>query len=390
MTAQVLGGGIGFRAWLGNSAIILITNLAQAATPFLSLFLIGRLYGMEEAGRFALAQSLTAPAFQLIGLQLKPLILSYTLQELPVGSVLPLRFLTTMLSILLGAILYIFEGGITMLLSMLRMADSWIELYQAAWQRQDEAWRPMFSTLARLSVAVISLLAIPTLEGALTGQLALSLFILWAFDLRTENADAQIGLMTLAKRGLLLGSVLLLVSLQAHIPRIALEHWHGPAELGALATLAVLLQCGNLTASAIGQALLPKLRGATRTEILQFASLLFFPASIMAMLLFPFRHEAAGLILAASFPAAGEVLWLLSLAQVCSWPAAIVGCALTARRIDEPQIWIAGSLCVLCIPLSYFLIGPWGARGAAAITAVLSALTLILGWTALRTESETA
>lgn len=384
MTVQVLGNSVGLRAWLGNSAAILATNLAQAAAPFLSLFLIGRLHGMEEAGRFALAQSLTAPTFQLLGLQLKPLLLSYTAQEVPVGSILPLRLLTSLAGVLLGAGLYIFSGSVSLWLALLRLTDSWIELHHAAWQRQDEPWRPMLTTLARLGVAAITLLTIPKLESALAAQFVLSLFLLWAFEWKQESAIAQIDLQLLARRGFMLGAVLLFVSFQAHIPRVALENWHGPAELGALATLAVLIQGGNLAASAFGQSLLPKLRVASIREVLGFASLLFLAAALIALLLMPLRQSVAAAILGADVPAAGDILWLLSLAQMCSWPAAVIGCALTAKRIDRPQVWMAGALCVFAIPLSYLLIAPWGARGAATICVILSALTLGLSYAALR------
>jgi O-antigen/teichoic acid export membrane protein len=248
----------------------------------------------------------------------------------------------------------------------------------------------MLTTLARLAIAAITLLAIPDLESALLGQLVLSLFVLWAFEWKREDAAAQVDLSTLARRGFLLGGVLLFVSLQAHIPRLALEKWHGPAELGAFATLAVLMQVGNLAASAFGQSLIPKLRVASGKEVLGFAALLFAPAALLVLLLLPLRQSVAGIILGADVQAAGDVLWLFSVAQMGSWPAAVVGCALTAKRIDRPQVWMAGTLCLLSMPLSYFVVGPWGASGAAAISAILAALTLGLGYAALRAEEEAA
>jgi O-antigen/teichoic acid export membrane protein len=188
---------------------------------------------------------------------------------------------------------------------------------------------------------------------------------------------------TLLRNGLLLGVVLFLVTCSGSIPRVALEHWAGPAALGAFATLTVFQQAGNLVASSYGQSLLPRLRQAPLGTIAFWVSVPSLWAIAALLPAYVLRDAIVEFIMPNAPSGISEVFLALTLAQVLAWPAAVIGCALTAKRLYRPQIYVAVLSAAASAIAASLLVPPFAALGAVATLALASATTLLCGFVLL-------
>lgn len=384
MTAHALSRSFAANGFLSQAASVFGANLMQAAVPFCSLLILGRRFGMDAAGEYALAQAITLPVFQLLSLQLKPLLLTRSPLECPLGAALYLRGLSSLLGIVFAGAAYTFFGGLALLLAGSRLVDSWSELTHAEWQRQGKAHWAFAVALLRGALAVGLLLIAASPELGLAMYLGASLFLLVLLESPREELEFHADGGELLRNGLLLGVVMSLLTLQAQAPRYALEHWSSRASLGLFATMTVLLQAGNLLASSFGQSLLPKLPEASMRQIARWTTLPALFGLAMAAPLVAFREPLARLLAPETPTEAANLLTYLAGVQVVVWPAATIGCALTAKRLYRPQLWIAlGSNLIAAIAAS-LLVPRWGAPGAALAMGATSLSVLGFSFTALQ------
>ena len=178
-------------------------------------------------------------------------------------------------------------------------------------------------------------------------------------------------------RGVLLGVVLCLQAANSSIPRIVLEQNTDASTLGIFVTASVVLQAGNLLASAFGQILLPAMANSPLFRIASW-TLVPFAAALFALLI---TVAASSWLLAffhlASNSIAENTLLALSLAQLTIWPATMLGYALTARRLYREMLWLGLGLIVVSVLTSWLLVIPFGSVGA-AISIALSGLATVL------------
>ncbi len=383
MTAQTLGRDLGGSAFFGQAAAVFGANLLQAAIPFASLIVIGRRFGLETAGDYAFAQALTLPVFQFLSLQLKPLLLTRAPSELPLGAALHLRALSSVAGILFAGAAYIAFGSMALLLAASRLLESWSELTHADWQRHGKAHRAFAVSATRAATAFVSLLLATSPELGLAFYLAASLALLLACETPRGEQSFDADGRELLRSGGLLGIVMSLLSLQAQIPRFALEHWASNASLGIFATLTLFLQAGNLMASSYGQSLLPKLPLASPRRIAAWVCLPSLAAAAVALPLLLAKAELIEILVPGAGVEAAQTLTALAGLQLVAWPAATIGCALTAKRLYRPQLWIAGAANLAAALAAYTLVPAWGPTGAAAAMGITSISTLALGFLAL-------
>jgi O-antigen/teichoic acid export membrane protein len=384
MTAHTLGRDLGGSAFLGQAAAVFGANLLQAAIPFASLLIVGRRFGLDAAGEYAFAQALTLPAFQFLSLQLKPLLLTRSSQDLPLGSALHLRALSSVVAILFAGAAYIGFGAMALLLAAGRLLESWSELSHADWQRQGKAHRALAASAARAAAALLALLSAASPETGLALYLAANLTLLLVFETPRGRQSYAAGIRELLHSGALLGLVMLLLSLQAQIPRFALERFSSSASLGVFATLTAILQAGNLVASSYGQSLLPKLPSATSRQIAAWVCLPSLLAAVVALPVVIARVGLVEILVPGAGVEAANTLAALAALQLVAWPAATIGCALTAKRLHRPQLWIAGASNLAAALGAWTLVPLWGAVGAAAAMAITSISTLALSFIALQ------
>ncbi len=355
----------------------------QAAVPFCSLLILGRRFGMDAAGEYALAQAYLLPVFQFLSLQLKPLLLSRSVAEFPVGAAYYLRGASSLVGILVAGMAYTLLGGLALLLAGGRLVESWSELTHADWQRRGKAHRAFGVSFLRALLAVSFLWLASSPEIGLAMYLASSLLLLVLLEFPREERDYHADGRELVRSGLLLGVVIFLLSLQAQIPRYALEEWSSRASLGVFATMTVLLQAGNLLASSYGQSLLPRLAEASLKQIANWSALPTLLALAVAVPLVLLRESIAGILTPNHVSESAELLLFLAGVQVAAWPAATIGCALTAKRLYRPQLWLAIATNLVAAGAAFALVPSWGVPGAAVAMGFTSLAVLGFSFSAL-------
>lgn len=384
MTAQALTRGWGGQGLWGQASAVLGTNLVQAGIPFCSVLILGRRFGMECAGDYALAQAVTLPVFQFLSLQLKPLLLTRKASEFPLGAALYLRALSSVAGILFAGVAYIFCGGLALLLAGGRLLDSWSELTHAEWQRQGRAEKAFGVSVLRGGLAVGCLLGAGSAEMGLALYLAGSLLLLLLLERPPESGEYVSDGWELLRSGMTLGVVISILSLQAQAPRIALEHWGTRAGLGLFATMTVLLQAGNLVASSYGQSLLPRLGEASVRRIAWWTMLPGAAALVAALPLWWGQEVIAGWLAPQAAREAAALVPYLSAVGMVAWPAATVGCALTAKRLYRPQLWIVSAGSAVAVGASWMLVPGYGASGAAMAMGVAAVVNLVMSFAVLQ------
>ncbi len=376
--------------WWQDTAWVATANVSQAAGPFFALLLLARWHGLEAAGQFAYALAVTAPLAQLLNFQLKALILTHRREELPLSIAASLRAIITLPASLIVLGFSIFIAPLVGIWMAARMLDSWAEVFQADLQRSGNLPRAALSQALRALglVAAIWLAPSPILASLLF--LAFSLILLLLFDWRLLPLHLTLHWPALApvlRRGFVLGLVLFLQTASSSIPRIVLENSTDSATLGLFATLSVLLQMGVLLATSFGQSLLPQLPTASVGRIAIWSAIPLSGAIIAfaaEQLGEPFLLELLHL---APTQQAHEILFALGLAQLTVWPAAMIGFALTAKRLYNELLWVGASILVASAASSFWLIPIWGLSGAAMTVASTAAMTLIVSFILLATAA---
>ncbi len=376
------------RRWWQDTAWVAVANLSQAAGPFLALMLLARWHGLEAAGQFAYALAITAPLAQLLNFQLKALILTHSPDELPLSLTASIRAIVSFPAALLVLGLSIVTTSLVGLWMAARLIDSWAEIFQADLQRTGQMSRAAYSQALRAVglVAAIWLAPSPTLAVLLF--IAFSLMLLMLFDWRFLPLYFTLQWSTLGPvlhRGFVLGLVLFLQTTGASIPRLVLEGNTDIATLGLFASLSVLLQVGNLLSSSFGQSLLPQLPSASLARIALWSTIPLLGAIIafaVGQLAQPLFFD---LLRIPPTQQAREILLGLGLAQLTVWPAAMIGFALTAKRLYSQLLWVGASILIASAATSFWLIPKWGHFGAAMSIATVGAVTLVVSFTILAT-----
>jgi O-antigen/teichoic acid export membrane protein len=228
--------------------------------------------------------------------------------------------------------------------------------------------------------------AAPSLELAASVYLVLSLLVLVTFEASAQEfrvAFAAHVTRRMIQRGAALGAVLFLVAIQSSFPRLVLERQGALEALGAFGVMAFVLQAGNLAASSYGQGMLPQFREATWLQLLRW---ILVPAGVGILALFAVfagRDTCLRLLGAQELRGAQDILLALGLTQVFAWPAAVAGCALTAKRMYSFQVFQSALLAGVSLGLSSIVVPRAAAVGVAAVIGFCACLMLGLSLLAL-------
>jgi O-antigen/teichoic acid export membrane protein len=183
-----------------------------------------------------------------------------------------------------------------------------------------------------------------------------------------------------------LGFVMMLLSLNANIPRYFLEHNSGTAELGIFASLAYLLVAGGMIVNALGQSATVRLASMFAAYDLDgFRRLLLKLVAIgLAMMV-------VGLSLAALFgrtvltllyrPEYGEHMGAFLILVVAAGVGAVgsfLGTGVTAARYFRVQVPLIAACALTTAVTAFTLIPHYGIVGA-ALASLASTIVLVIG-----------
>jgi O-antigen/teichoic acid export membrane protein len=188
----------------------------------------------------------------------------------------------------------------------------------------------------------------------------------------------------LAVMALPLGFAMMLVSLNANMPRYFVEHWWGPQSLGVFAALSYLSVAGSTVVNAIGQAAMPRLAlcyaSDQRTGFVYTLAAMSAVAgalgaggfAILALFGKPVLRVLYGAVYAERVDVA---LWVMGGATIL-YVASAMGYGLTSARCFRPQLPLFGVVTVVAAGASLLLVPRYGLIGAAAAQAIAGAVQL--------------
>jgi O-antigen/teichoic acid export membrane protein len=385
-------------------------NAIYAAGQWGILSLIAKLGGPAMLGEYALALALTAPLAMLSHLNLRSVLATDASHRHPFRAYLQVRYMVSLLTLaamgLVAAVLAedsVF-AWVVFLTGAGQVAETFSDLYYGALQREERIHRVGQSMMLRTLVSLVALgLVLWTTGDLLFAVMALAcsrLLVFLGFDLTAsldlrQSANATPSLRrppylshhrAILMDALPLGLILMLISLNTHLPRYAVQQDLGSTELGAFTAVVTLITVGSTLMNAMGQSAAARLaRSVQARDLVSFRHLMLRFVG-MALVL-------GALAIGASVAIGDWVLrWIyrpeLALYQpllvasmvagTLSYVAIALGYGVTSTRVFGGQLPLFAASVTVCALASWWLVPAWGLYGAVAALA-LSTLPQIGG-----------
>ena len=371
----------------------MISGLAKLGTP-------------AAVGQFALALAISAPVFMLTNLFLRGIQATDVRAEFVFSNYFTLRLMGTAtgFAIVVGILAVSSRSwetvGVVLFVAAAKAVESFTDVIAGLLQKHERLDQVAVSmvlkgvcSLAAFSIAYLRTRSVVLASAALCVAWSVVFF---AYDLQVARRILGHGsryltwqpeaLRKLAKLAAPVGVVMALVSLNANIPRYAVERYRGSSELGIFAALAYLVVAVGLIVNALGQSAIVRMsRSFASGDTKQFVRLL----SRMALL--GVGLAAVGIALAAVFGRVAlrllygpeyathlNLLLLLIGTSGLTAAASFLGCGMSAARHFREQLPVTIATVATCALFAYLLTPRWGMMGA-AIAITLSAITQIAG-----------
>jgi O-antigen/teichoic acid export membrane protein len=371
-----------------NFSWTLAGNVVYAGCQWGMLVEIAKLGRPEMVGHFALALAIGAPVYMLTNLQLRAVQATDFAGQHRFCDYFRLRLMMTALGFLAIAVIavacrYDRETLLVILLVGLAKAfEAMSDIYYGRLQQHEQMDRISVSMVIKGVVSLAAVGAVLAFTGSLpaaSAALALAwLAVLLFYDSRvgwprgTPMGTSSRGVLwRLTRFSAPLGLSMMLISLNANIPRYFVEHYRGAHDLGIFAALSYLVIAGSTVTNALGQAATPRMAAAFATRRAEFYGLL------RKMLLLGLAMGAAGVLGAAVFgrtllrllyrpeyaERADVLLWLMAAAGL-SYIFSFLGYAGTATRVFDRLL--VPYLMVTAVTFgASFLVRPFGLTGGA-------------------------
>lgn len=362
-----------------NFSWTFIGNLIYSACQWGMLVVLAKLGNPEMVGTFTLGLAVTAPVMMFSNLQLRDIQTTDAKNHYLFNDYLGLRLITTGLA--LPIILWItlatgYKGETAIVIILIGFAkglESISDVFYGLLQKHEKMDRMAISVMMKGPLSLLMLSIGTYISGSIVWGVV-GLVIAWACILliwdipsyrwlinkftsegeipdslegKTAKPRWQLGtIRKLIWLSLPLGLVMMLISLNANIPRYFLEHSLGKKELGVFAALAYLIVAGNMVVSALGSAARPRLaKYYAGGNVSAYQKLLFQLVAIACLL------GLSGILVA--WVAGGQILtivyqpeyakytelliWLMVTAGI-GYVSSFLGEGMTAARYFRTQI----------------------------------------------------
>lgn len=406
-----------------NFSWTLLGNVTYAACQWGMLVVLAKFGSPEMVGQFALGLAVTAPVILFASLALRSVQVTDARHQYLFGDYLGLRLITTVLALLVILGLTFMAGYrretalVVVMVGVAKAIESVSDIFYGLLQRHERMDLIATSMLLKgpLSLAALSIGVYLTgsVLGGVLGLTAAWALILVGYDMPVSAMifnpgqgstvrGAEWTLTALRPRwkaktlGQLawltfpLGLSLMLLSLNANIPRYFIERYWGERELGIFAALAQLMVVGGMVVNALGQSASPRLaRYHSEKSKSAFLSLLLKLIGIGGLLgitgvlvvliagrevlTFLYRAEYADHVDAFVWVMVAAGLWYI---------ASMIGYAATASRRIYYQPFALGGVIAASFLVCYGLVGTHGLWGA-AISMVAASVVGVLSYSLL-------
>ncbi|MFN7528112.1 MAG: lipopolysaccharide biosynthesis protein [Dolichospermum sp.] len=389
-----------------NFSWTFIGNLIYSGCQWGMLVVLAKLGNPEMVGTFTLGLAVTAPVMMFSNLQLRDIQTTDAKNHYLFNDYLGLRLITTGLA--LPIILWItlatgYKGETAIVIILIGFAkglESISDVFYGLLQKHEKMDRMAISVMMKGPLSLLMLSIGTYISGSIVWGV-LGLVIAWACilliwdipsyrwlinkftsegeipdSLEGSTAKPRCQLGTIRKLiwlSLPLGLVMMLISLNANIPRYFLEHSLGKKELGVFAALAYLIVAGNMVVSALGSAARPRLaKYYAGANVSAYQKLLFQLVAIACLL------GLSGILVA--WVAGGQILtivyqpeyakytelliWLMVTAGI-GYVSSFLGEGMTAARYFRTQIPLFIVVTSTSAIASFWFIPKNGLKGAA-------------------------
>ncbi len=398
-----------------NFSWTFVGNIIYAASQWGMLVVLAKLGSPEMVGQFTLGLAVTAPIVLFANLQLRQIQTTDVDRRYQFGDYLGLRLVCTGLALLAIGIVaftagYRWETALTILvLGVAKSLESISDVFHGLFQYQERMDRIAISLMIKGPLSLLMLGIGIWLTGNVLGG-TIGLAVIWAivlicYDIPNGVAILRASVQTqvtpdrnrvlqprfnatdlrsLVGLSLPLGLVMMLISLNANIPRYFIQHYLGERELGIFSALSYLMVAGNIVIGALGQSACPRLAkyyaaGNTKDfknlvlKTLLIGALLGGLSILMAAIA---GREILTLLYRPEYAAQGYLFILLMVSAGIGYIASFLGYAMTAAqyfRVQMPLSIVTTGVSAICC---FWLVPIQGLIGA-AIALIVSAVVQI-------------
>ncbi len=396
-----------------NFSWTLAGNLLYAACQWGMVAALARLGSPEAVGRFALGAAVATPILMFTNLQLRQAQATDARGEYAFPDYLGLRLLTSALALAAAGAWGLVAGyrGETLAVLLAFMAGKAVEsicdVFYGHFQQRERMDHVARSLALRGLLALLALAATYAATGSLVaatvamGAAWLAVLLLW--DLRAARAlqggaPAPLGprwrwpvLRRLVTLSLPLGVSMMLISLNANVPRYFVEQRLGPRALGVFAAMAYVMVAGTTVVAALGQSAAPRLarlfaagdrRGFRRLlgRLVAVGAALGVAGVLVAALA---GRPLLTLLYGAEYADPRVFLWVMVAAGL-GYVGSFLGYGITATRAFRRFTLPYAAVTAVAVAASAALIGAHGLLGAAwtlcltSLATCLAPLTILL------------
>ncbi len=399
-----------------NFAWTVAGNVIYGVCQWAMLVAIVKLGTAEMVGKFALGLAVSAPVYMLTNLNLRAAQATDSRHEYRFGHYLAVRLLGTLVALaviagIIGLSRYRRETALVIAaVALAKASESVSDLFYGLWENRERFSAEAVALIGRGLGAVVALVA----ALFLTKNLVLAIlayagwWMAWLLSYERSMAKKILAngtspeafrpawqpqrLKELAALSFPLGAVMLLISLNANIPRYFLEHYWGEAALGYFAALAYIQVAGTMVVNALGQAAAPRLAHYYLSDRKAYVRLLGWMVIFAALLgmggvgvALAFGQPLLRLLYRAEYAAYADVFVWVMVAGSVLYVAGAVGFAYTATRRFRSYLLPFGVNTLVGVVAAPFLVKAAGLTGAALTVLLVASGQLLATALLLRT-----
>jgi O-antigen/teichoic acid export membrane protein len=396
-----------------NFSWTFVGNFVYAACQWGMLVVLAKLGSPEKVGQFTLGLAIATPVIMLTNLQLRSLQVTDAKQEFFFQDYLSLRLIMTGLALLIITLITFAAGYrweislIILAIAVAKVCESITDICYGLIQQYERMDHIAISLIIQ---GILSLLLLGvgfyvtnSVLGAIIGLIIARFLVLWGYDFRIVasilgnlshpqarkflpsqfNFSSSIKLIWLA---LPLGIVMMLLSLNANIPRYFIERNLGERNLGIFAALAYLMVAGNIVVQALAESASAKLAkyyasgdrlnfGKLLGQLTAFGAILGV-AILLAVLVV--GKQILTLLYGIEYAQHQDLFVLLMIGAAIDYTFSFLGHAMTAARYFRVQLPIFCFTTTTSAIACLWLMPTLGLKGAAIALIIANIVRTVL------------